>query len=317
MIHLVYANRSNAGDWLSARAIRALLAPAEVTEHLCDEPFVAATLARLGAAPPADLAVIGGGGLLMDYFAPFWRGLLALSPPPRFCIWGAGVCAWKHASSQLDSALLAAITRQSLLCVVRDELTREAMSAAAGRVLPPAAPCPSLLAVAPPAAPGFGVLHVDHQDLLGVEGCARVDAAVRAFAARTGRPVRTTNNRMPPGDEAALQRILSLYAGADVVVTSRLHGAVLGIAHGCRVAAVAADSKIDAFLGAAGLGEWVLGPAQLGTPLLERLLARIDEQRLDGPSGPRAVVDAARQSHEAVAGRIRALAREDVLLRPS
>ena len=44
MIHHVYANRSNAGDWLSALGIQRLLAPLPVTEHLCDEPFVEETL---------------------------------------------------------------------------------------------------------------------------------------------------------------------------------------------------------------------------------------------------------------------------------
>ena len=41
MIHHVFANRSNIGDWLSARGIQALLGPQRVMEHLCDEPFVA------------------------------------------------------------------------------------------------------------------------------------------------------------------------------------------------------------------------------------------------------------------------------------
>jgi len=32
------------------------------------------TLARLSAVGPNDCIVIGGGGLFMDYFEPFWRG---------------------------------------------------------------------------------------------------------------------------------------------------------------------------------------------------------------------------------------------------
>ena len=74
MIHHVYANQSNVGDWLSARGIQSLLAPRAVTEHFCDEPFVPATLAALSKAGPEDFIVIGGGGLFMEYFGPFWEG---------------------------------------------------------------------------------------------------------------------------------------------------------------------------------------------------------------------------------------------------
>ena len=73
MIYHVYANQSNAGDWLSARGIQALLAPREVREHLCDEPFVPQTIAALERATEEDFIVIGGGGLFMDYFEPFWK----------------------------------------------------------------------------------------------------------------------------------------------------------------------------------------------------------------------------------------------------
>ena len=42
-VYHVFANRSNAGDWLSARGIQSLLGPVSVTELLCDEPFVPET----------------------------------------------------------------------------------------------------------------------------------------------------------------------------------------------------------------------------------------------------------------------------------
>ena len=80
MIHHVFANRSNIGDWLSAIGIQALLAPCKVTEHLCDQPFVAGTLGELSTAGEGDLIVIGGGGLFMDYFEPKvddYNGLLS------------------------------------------------------------------------------------------------------------------------------------------------------------------------------------------------------------------------------------------------
>ena len=72
MIYHIFANRSNIGDWLSAKGIQTLLAPAEITECLCDEPFLDETFDRLSDATSRDFIVIGGGGLFMDYFVPFW-----------------------------------------------------------------------------------------------------------------------------------------------------------------------------------------------------------------------------------------------------
>ena len=63
MIHHVFANRSNIGDWLSAKGIQRLLQPAPVTENLCDEVFVAQTLDALNRLEPSDLVLIGGGGI--------------------------------------------------------------------------------------------------------------------------------------------------------------------------------------------------------------------------------------------------------------
>ena len=66
MIYHVYANQSNAGDWLSARGIQSLLAPLELKKLFCDTPFAPETLAVLREAGPDDFIVIGGGGLFMD-----------------------------------------------------------------------------------------------------------------------------------------------------------------------------------------------------------------------------------------------------------
>ena len=72
MIYHIYANRSNIGDWLSAKGIQKLLAPLEITECLCDIPFLEETMEKLSKATEKDLIVIGGGGLFMDYFILFW-----------------------------------------------------------------------------------------------------------------------------------------------------------------------------------------------------------------------------------------------------
>ena len=92
MIYHVYANQSNIGDWLSAIGIQSLLAPAAITELFCDAPFVADTLATLAVASKGDAVVVGGGGLFMDYFTPFWEGLRAIVDSVPTYLWGVGYC---------------------------------------------------------------------------------------------------------------------------------------------------------------------------------------------------------------------------------
>ena len=259
MIHHVFANRSNVGDWLSAKGIQRLLQPHSVTEHLCDEQFVTQTLAELRRLEPDDLVVIGGGGLFMDYFAPFWIGLAELGHRFRYCIWGVGYCDLKAQPSHPPLEIVRRVVAGSELCVVRDELTRKHL---ANSALPAPVPCSSLLEI-DPAPCGWGVLHVDNYTTVGAPAFAVMDDACRRYASATSRPYRSTNNRIEPDRERELRQCLSLYEQSDVIVSSALHGCVIAVAMGKPVLAVSGDWKIEGFMEAAGLGEWVLAAADL------------------------------------------------------
>ena len=299
MIHHVFANRSNIGDWLSARGIQALLGDAEIVEHLCDEPFAPATLAALAQAGPNDLIVIGGGGLFMDYFTPFWEGFRAIADHAPFCIWGVGYCDLKREPSRAPQALLAAIAGKSRLCIVRDELTRRHLSSCN---LSPPVPCPSINAVQAPAVPGFGLLHVDNYTTAGADVYTAMDAAGRGFAKATGRPYRQTNNRIDSGNAAELARTLHLYASSDLVLSSALHGCILAVAMGRKVLAVSGDYKIEAFMQSAGLGEWVCDIDDVA--VIPSALSA-----LAGQNWPGEFIQQARAANQAVARTVLALAR--------
>jgi polysaccharide pyruvyl transferase WcaK-like protein len=294
VIHHVFANRSNIGDWLSAKGIQALL-DEPVTEHLCDAPFLADTLAALAALGPHDTVVIGGGGLFMDYFNPFWAALTAIDLAAPLCVWGVGYCDLKLTPSRPPIGLLRAALAKARLCVVRDELTSDAL----GLNLP-TTPCPSLAAVRP-APGGFGLLHVDNYTTAGPEVYEHMEAAGRAFAERTGRPHHNTNNRIEPGRQAEMQQILTRYADCDLVLSSALHGCIIAVAMGRKVLAVSGDRKIEGFMQAAGLGDWVVDLDDVDSTA-ERL-DRLEEQpRQD------AFVRAAIEQNRAIAQAVRALA---------
>lgn len=255
MIYHVYANRQNIGDWLAARAIQSQLAPRAVKELLIDEPFVDASMQVLAGATEEDLVVIGGGGLLHEYFMPFWSGFESISRKTRFVVWGVGFCDSKEEDTRPSQPLLAGILRRSSLTVLRDERSRAAF---ADLDLPAPVICPSTLLLEPPEQKTRSLVHSVHYGLMGHERYEGMCDLARSFARRTGRSYVELNNEIKPDDLAALKREIGLYSTADLVISTRLHGCIIGLATGCRVLAVSADRKIDEFMKLAGLENWVL-----------------------------------------------------------
>jgi polysaccharide pyruvyl transferase WcaK-like protein len=150
-----------------------------------------------------------------------------------------------------------------------------------------------------PSPLGRGILHVDAYDNVGEDRYEFMDRVGSEFAARTGRPFRQINNLIPAGDERALQSTLDLYARADLILTGRLHGCIIGSAMGRRVLAVSGDHKIEAFMRAAGLADWVLGLEDVG-----QLADRLDS--LETQARPLEFLEAARAANRAVAADVTA-----------
>jgi len=300
MIYHVYANQSNVGDWLSAQGIQMLLSPRPVTECFCDTPFVAATLDALNRATPDDFIVIGGGGLFMDYFVPFWQGFQPIAARVPFVIWGAGYCDLKLAPSHPPLKLILDIVQQCRLCIVRDSLTHGYLSDCK---LPAPVICPAVVAVPTTGGEQKCLLHVDSYDDVGVENYARMVTIAEAFAEQTGRSCQQTNNRIPAGHADALRNTLELYASADLILSSRLHGCIMALALGRRVLAVSGDHKVESFMQTAGLGDWVCGLDGLDS--LAARLEQLQEQELPGE-----FIEAGRRQNRAVAKKVIAMLHE-------
>ena len=300
MIHHVFACKSNIGDWLSAQGIQSLLAPMPITEHLCDEPFIAATLDRLSAVDEHDLILVGGGGLFMDYFSPFWEGLAPIARRVPVCLWGVGYCDLKSAPSRTATSVLQNIVRDSRMIIVRDRLTREQF---ADQELPEPIACPATVMLEPPESPGIGLLHVVHYDVVGHAVYELMDAVASAFADRTARPYRYTDNQIDAGDAQQLAGLIRRYAEADLVLTSRLHGCIIGLAMGRKVLAVSGDQKIEAFMDSVGLAAWVLEPKRIDR--LPELLETLPSQ-----ASVQDDLQQVRRANTAVATQIRQLAEQ-------
>jgi len=270
MIHHVFANRSNVGDWLSAKGIQRLLAPLPFKEYLCDQPFVPDTLDKLGKAAPGDFIIIGGGGLFSNYFNPFWQGFAAISHLVPYAIWGVGCCDIKMSASLPPRELIEPIVKNSRLCVVRDELTRTFLDSCN---LPPAVPCPTLNALEGMHSSSNGMLHADHFDNIGSANFDKVTAITETYAKINGRIYRRTNNLISAGSQSGFNDVMTRYEKSELIVSSRLHGCIIGLALGCNVLAISGDRKVESFMNAAGLADWVCDVNEIDslTALLERL----------------------------------------------
>jgi len=297
VIHHVFATKSNIGDWLSAQAIQELISPVEVKEYFCDEPFVEQTLAGLSAAPPNEVIVIGGGGLFMDYFAPFWTGFLEVAGHRNFCIWGVGCCDLKQAESRVPEKLLSEIVSRSRLCFVRDDLTRAYLNK---RTMHRAVPCPTMTIIEPTNSGGRGLLYADHYSLVGSTGYEEISAISREFARTTVREYRETDNQIAHGSEVALAATLDLYRTSDVIVSSRLHGCIIGLAMGRKVVAVSGDRKVESFMTAAGLSDWVFNVDDLKS--LSRGLCELENQET-----PWEFIRRVRSDNQAIANQVKAM----------
>jgi polysaccharide pyruvyl transferase WcaK-like protein len=296
MIYHVYANQSNVGDWLSARGIQSLLAPCSVQELFCDEPFAQDTLATLAQAGTDDFIIIGGGGLFSDYFTGFWEGFRNLAAHLPFCLWGVGCCDLKRTPSRPPQKLIREIVQRSRFCSVRDALTQTFVGD--GPVW--TVPCPTLGAITPRGGQQARLLHVDHYEVVGPGVYEEMVATAQRFAHETGRSYRQTNNRIAPAKSHALAATLDLYASADLVLSSRLHGCIIALGLGRPVLAVSGDCKVDSFMAAAGLSQWVCDWTQINR-LRERLTA------LPAQQTPWAFLQRARQDNRRIADAVRRL----------
>lgn len=295
MIYHVFANRSNIGDWLSAKGIQKLLSPLEIKECLCDVPFIDETLHQLAAATEKDLIVIGGGGLLMNYFIPFWEVFKPVAERVPFCIWGIGYYDLKLEHSLPPGNLITGIINESRLCIVRDELTRLYLPECN---LPAPIPCPSINFIEPVSITGKDILHVDNYTTAGKAAYEAMCAAGKDFASQHQIIYRQTNNRITKDSEKEMDQILSLYRQSDYVLSSALHGCIIAVALGLKLLAVSGDRKIEGFMESVGLQDWVLDINE--TEKISNFLSRLHLQ-----NNPKTLLKNIQQQNKQIAADIK------------
>jgi polysaccharide pyruvyl transferase WcaK-like protein len=268
MIFHVFANEFNLGDALSAQGIRQQLvqmAPSIRYRALfCDLPYLSETVRVIkNECRPHDLVIFGGGGLFMDYFEPLWAWFLRLRAQRnlRFVLWGVGLCSRIRNSSdtRADQDLLNDVVKNALLASLRDSLTYEPFKRFAHCYL---IGCPSLNrvdALQRARQERLGkLLYVHHSHLVDQKERELLMSVILESNLSMNHlrlSFQELDNIVTPPDtpESYLARH---YQGADIVVSSRLHGLVLAAGMGAKVIAIAKDEKICSFMAQIGMSEW-------------------------------------------------------------
>lgn len=278
---VLYANNRNVGDQFSARSIARLLGGD--VRYLPFERRLDVTEAEIDRLPKDALVVIGGGGLLKSSFQEFWSriGGKLRAEQRCFAVWGVGCCReWAGETFDVPTDVL----RAAMLVAVRDDRSAELVDRDDVIV----APCPShhlirrmtasvrrhtdalrpgvllqsthgaLLDQLDPERGGQDAFGAACWTLAGTLGLRRIEVdnlvlPGRALAPRRPEQLLRRNLLRPSAHFDAADRLIEAYASADLVVTSRLHGAIFGAALRRPMLAFSKDPKLTDYLHAIGL----------------------------------------------------------------
>ncbi len=290
---ILYANNQNIGDLLSALGIKSLI---DKRAHMFPFERRSKALHRLLSGLGAnDTLIIGGGGLLKVGFDKLWHQIVEKQAKNQFrsILWGIGYCdvVGEHSRGHLE--LHREVVYRSVASTFRDETSYEAFSDLPNSQL---IGCPSVVAIRDikhdhdhDHSKRNGrpeLLQVDHPGLLSaislelsVDATAEVTSACSKWARAHGLSHRRYDNRIEPvalmprplvarlGASSletwlARQRVESIlssvYDPSEVVVTSRLHGAIIACALDKKVVALSGDSKIRDFFAMVGLLDFLV-----------------------------------------------------------
>jgi hypothetical protein len=201
-----------------------------------------------------DVALIGGAGLFHNCFSEFWKWLSRQRVP--VLIWGVGVCLPAYHPSVSDPRKsgvprehIDRLRKRLVFCNVRDDLTQE-MYALDGSVTA----CPSVVYIQDKlsaADKGSTILYSHHSELVSDWEKERI----------LRHCTDCTDNLFK---DCSPMDVLAKFQRARLVVTTRLHGAIVAAALGRPYIALCRDRKMSAFVDQYGGGLTVESDACLG-----------------------------------------------------
>jgi hypothetical protein len=213
------------------------------------------------------VAIIGGAGLLNSSFEAFWHDFDQNCRLP-FVIWGIGVCLPENEEAKgVSGDVVRRVFAKALLANVRDQLTVSHYGLADSTDI---AVCPTvpylhdwLARRSPEPKARLDVLHSIHTTLASSAETDHITAAITA-AGRQATCVENLQRR-----KVGIDDLLELYRGAEMVVSTRLHGAIIAFGLDRPYIALSFDPKVTAFVEGYGGGRLCHSIEGLGAALSE------------------------------------------------
>ncbi|MGB2963582.1 MAG: polysaccharide pyruvyl transferase family protein [Anaerolineales bacterium] len=257
----IYANKSNVGDFLSALAIKKL-----IKIKLQDLYWTARnsefTTRKLNELNENDIIIIGGGGLLKDYFLSMWEMLIKNYKGNKIVIWGVGECVNKEReNTRLPDEVFDSIANIATKIYVRDYQTKlkfERCNAVVDLV-----GCPSMVLANKWQKTGDRyLLHIVHSQLMRNTILFWREKAI-ALAANMGLKYIEVNHIFPSNIIKRYLYWIKLqyyYKNSSLILSSRLHGIIIGSTFNVPVIPISNDYKIEAYWKGTLGGTKVLAP---------------------------------------------------------
>jgi hypothetical protein len=187
-----------------------------------------------------DFAIIGGAGLLYQVFSSFWSDVEKNCRIP-FVIWGIGGCFLDlEPESVVPRRVVKLVAARAVHANLRDTLTAEYYDMPDAHI----SACPTIewLHKLQPRRKGDIVLYASHPRMVPSQEQTAILEAVQ----RSGRKWVYTDN-IQKENFGLVDLVRRRYARSDVVVTTRLHGAIIAAGLGVPYVSLAWDDKIRAF----------------------------------------------------------------------
>ncbi len=268
MIYYLCANNKNVGDLFSMYGVRLAVGLKgrerflEVGDRALDR-----SLSRIGSS---DSVIIGGGGILKDYFVPCWQTLLKHQSVTKFkmYLFGIGVCSFKNRDTLMPDELLHRIASASERVFLRPPIPGPMERYENVHTTC----CPSMLYMSQFAEEHDHekpvLLYASHRRLVGPDKDDQVRTILRTVCSDNDYLYDEVSH-----STSVCRDTIARYAGADIVVSTRLHGYIFGHSMRLRTVAITNDHKIDGY--AAMLGQ--PRPIEIGDISYETLNRAIRE----------------------------------------
>lgn len=244
----VYANKRNVGDYISHLGLKEIVG-LDGPSLFCSPIWLVEFRQHIETLKKYNqdvLLVIGGGGLLQPVFEPFWE--VVLLSGLRFSAHGIGVNRMTG-RGELSKALFEKIGEKAEHLGVRDIYTKKMFESNAKK-LPTLTACPSINYLHPryrkkAAASKNVLLHLVHPSDVRLAGAnlQNIVENLKKIASELGLDYQEHTNM-----DSSHIRMLNRVRQSKVIVSSRLHGCIMGYGMEIPFLPLLCDEKINEFL---------------------------------------------------------------------